>query len=374
VTGQNTQIPTQETRMPRPEVTVIVPTRERPHYLRTTLLSILASAAEAECTMDGGTRILVVDDASETDSTRRVAESLGVDYVRIAEHDGRFQPGSAIRLGVSKVDTPYYTIFGDDDIMLPRHLPLHLRNLRDGIDVSSASFHITDSSLTLVRTVLLRQPHLGDLLAGKIRINDGSVTRTEIVSDLDFDPSLDAQILYPIWATLLIRGHSFKAEPEPTFLYRRHDANISDRGGPADQEIRDEIQAKMRALAKQVLGSVPEPAEPADRSAAIVYPTPSAEEIASVWPAGKPAAPRARPGGRGAGAGGRGAGGAGTGGAGTGGTGTGGTGTGGTGTGGAGTGGGRGLPAKPATRPSRPLWRRMASRVKRAALVLIRGR
>ncbi len=257
--------------MPRPEVTVIVPTRERPHYLRTTLLSILTSAAEAECTMDGGTRILVVDDASETDSTRRVAESLGVDYVRIAEHDGRFQPGSAIRLGVSKVDTPYYTIFGDDDIMLPRHLPLHLRNLRDGIDVSSASFHITDSSLTLVRTVLLRQPHLGDLLAGKIRINDGSVTRTEIVSDLDFDPSLDAQILS------------------------------------------------------------------------------SAEEIASVWPAGKPAAPRARPGGRGAG-------------------------TGGAGTGGAGTGGGRGLPAKPATRPSRPLWRRMASRVKRAALVLIRGR
>ena len=249
--------------MTDPELTVIVPTRERPDLLRQTLESILAAADVAQAKLKAATRILVVDDASPTDSTRDLVTSLAdrnVDYARVEVHDGRKDPGAAIKLGVSLTTTPYLTIFGDDDIMLPQHIALHLRNMRKGHDVSAGSYYITDGDLNRQYAKKRRPAHLGDFLTGRIDVNDGAFVRTELIQAVELDPTLLAQMLYPVWATLLIDKRKFTYSRKPTFLYRRHDANISSVNKDSeDAAIRTALQEKYRALAQERLGAVPPP-------------------------------------------------------------------------------------------------------------------
>lgn len=253
------------------DVTIVVPTRERPEFLRATLHSILASAAEAR---RGGTttRILVVDDASPTHSTERLAAELGVDYHRIAVHDGRNNPATAIATGVGLVESPFYSLFGDDDIMLPRFIGAHVAALAAGHDVCSTSFIQTDADLTPVREVLLPEATLGDLLAGKVTINDGAMTRTELTRDLEWDRSLDQVILYPIWLELLFRGARFARLTEPSFLYRRHDGNVSDQLGAEDAAQRERVRQAFRERVIARDGAVPEPSAPPGPPAAASRP------------------------------------------------------------------------------------------------------
>lgn len=244
------------------EVTIIIPTRERPDYLRVTLHSVLASAAEAA--IHGVTcRILVVDDASPTDSTRMLANELGVDYHRIAVHDGRNNPATAIATGVGLVTSRYYSVFGDDDLMLPRFIAAHVAALEAGHDVCTTAFVRTDAELRAVREVTLPEPAIGDLLAGRITVNDGAMTRTELVRDLPWDADLEQVILYPIWLELLYRGARFTNLTEPTFLYRRHAENISDRLDDRDAASRIRIRDRYRTLVLERDGIVPDPTPPA---------------------------------------------------------------------------------------------------------------
>jgi glycosyltransferase involved in cell wall biosynthesis len=246
-----------------PELTVIVPTRERPGLLRETIESILAAADVAQRKLGAGVRILVVDDASPTESTRELVEpmaSRGVDYARVPEWDGRKDPGAAIALGVSLTTTPYMTIFGDDDVMLPEHIALHLKDMHAGYDVSAASFYVTDGQLNRQYKIMLRRAHLGDFLVGRIKVNDGAFVRTELVQAVGLDPALLAQMMYPVWATLLIDGRKFTYSRTPTFLYRRHSANISDVNKDAeDKTLRQMLQEKYQALALATLGEIPSP-------------------------------------------------------------------------------------------------------------------
>jgi len=251
-----------------PELTVIVPTRDRPGLLRETLESILASAEVARRELKATVRVLVVDDASPTESTRELVGELAaeeetaasVEYARVEVHDGRKDPGAAIKLGVSLTTTPYLTIFGDDDIMLPPHIALHLRNMRKGDDVSAGSYFVTDGNLQRQYAKRRRAAHLGDLLVGRIDVNDGAFVRTELVQAVDLDPALLAQMLYPVWATLLIDKRRFAFSRTPTFLYRRHDANISSVNKDSeDSALRSMLQEKYRALAMERLGAVPPP-------------------------------------------------------------------------------------------------------------------
>jgi glycosyltransferase involved in cell wall biosynthesis len=240
------------------DVTIVIPTRERPSYLRATLHSVLTSAAEARL-RDIETRVLVIDDASPTDSTTRLARELGVDYHRIPVHDGRNNPATAIATGVGLVESRYYSVFGDDDIMLPRFIGAQVAALEAGHDVCTASFLRTDAELRTVREVILPEPAIGDLLAGRITINDGAMTRTDLARGLAWDPGLDQQIFYPIWLELLFRGARFTRLVEPLFLYRRHTENVSDQLDDRDAEQRSEIRNRYRAAVLARDGAIPGP-------------------------------------------------------------------------------------------------------------------
>lgn len=231
---------------PDPFLTVVVPTRERADYLRTSVRSVLVAADEAR-RAGWGVRVLVVDDVSPTAATREVAEQLGVDYVRLDKHDGQNNPASAIAHGVSLVTSPFLALFGDDDIMLPRHLVSHLELVEAGYDLVTCSFIRTDSTLRQIERRTLPEPHLGDLLDGKIMINDGAVVRTELAQRAPWDPSLGQVVLYPVWLTIMTAGARATTIVEPGSLYRRHQENISDALPPEDHRTREAIAEKFRA-------------------------------------------------------------------------------------------------------------------------------
>jgi glycosyltransferase involved in cell wall biosynthesis len=242
-----------------PSLTVLIPTRERAQFLGPTITSVLAAASEAERVTGTRTEVLVVDDASEDDgATRSVAERYAVRYHRITEHDGRRDPGVAIATGVQLVDTDCHLLFGDDDAMLPMHISLAMNLVGDGADVVSTSYYLTDSRLVPTREVVLPQPHLGDLARGYSLVNDGAVTRTELVRDLTWDPALTGIMLLPLWVTLALDDRVFAVSTTPSWLYRRHDANISAALSDDDLAIRARVVESLQAQVIARLGHLPD--------------------------------------------------------------------------------------------------------------------
>ena len=94
-----------------PAVSVIIPTRERPHLLRRAVESARAAGE--------GVEVVVVDDAS-TDETASVCASIqGIRYVR-AESNRRVAGARNVGLLASSAD--YVAFLDDDDLRLPGSL------------------------------------------------------------------------------------------------------------------------------------------------------------------------------------------------------------------------------------------------------------
>jgi glycosyltransferase involved in cell wall biosynthesis len=247
--------------MSAPDVTIVVTTFDRAAWLEASLHSILTSAAigrQAGIT----TRVLVVDDASPNDETRDVAGRLGVDYVRVPVNDGRRTPSFGRVVGLGQVDSRYHAFFDDDDIMLPRWIPLHVAALEAGHDICSTAFWRTDASLLPTRQVVPAVATLGDLMAGRNPINDQSLVRREALAGIEWEPELDNVMVLPVWLELAFRGRSFHRLEEPTFLHRRHDENTSDHLEPSDADLRRQVIARYLPRVIERFGAVPEPSQP----------------------------------------------------------------------------------------------------------------
>ncbi len=100
-----------------PELTVLIPSRERPERLRRCLESILACAYPA-------TRfsVLVVDNAPQSDRTRALIEELAGAFAGRVHYQREDAPGSASarNRGLAAVDTPL-VVMTDDDVIADRH-------------------------------------------------------------------------------------------------------------------------------------------------------------------------------------------------------------------------------------------------------------
>jgi len=78
------------------------------------------------------------------------------------------------------------------------------------------------------------------------------------VRDLTWDPSLTGIMLLPLWVRLMLDGRTFAVSTTPTWLYRRHEGNISAELSAADQAIRDRVVADLQALVVAELGELPD--------------------------------------------------------------------------------------------------------------------
>ncbi|HYV13566.1 MAG TPA: glycosyltransferase family A protein, partial [Pyrinomonadaceae bacterium] len=101
-------------------ISVIIPTRSRPHLLPRAVESALAAGTDVE--------VVVVDDAS-TDETAEVCRALkGISYIRLAHNQG---VAGARNAGVLSSSAEYIAFLDDDDLRLPGSLDLQLEVLRN---------------------------------------------------------------------------------------------------------------------------------------------------------------------------------------------------------------------------------------------------
>lgn len=240
-----------------PAVTIVVATYDRPAWLAVALRSVQLSAAFAF--LKGvDTTILVVDDASVGEDTRRVCDSFGVRYVRNRLNDGRMDPSAARALGIAEVDTEYFGFFDDDDVMLVRYVAAHVALAESGFDVVSSPYFLTDADLRPVGLFRDLPARLGDMVADHNMVNDYSVVRTARAQDV-WRPELGKAMPFGAWLELAYRGAAFAQLDEPTFLYRRHGDNMST-GAAEDPTLLATRHALTREYAERIArrdGAVP---------------------------------------------------------------------------------------------------------------------
>jgi glycosyltransferase involved in cell wall biosynthesis len=225
------------------DVTIVVATHDRPEMLEVELHSILASAATVK-PRGIETRVIVVDDASATMAARDIAARLEVDYVRRPTNGGVAQ---TLVTGFDLVDSPYYSLWGDDDYMLPRWFALHLDAIEQGYDVVAASYWKTDAALRPMKQVTLQPVRLADLRAGQVWANDQSLVRRSALEGIRWRPERERAMLMTMWLALASAGRKFTSLDEPTWLYRRHATNLSNQLTEHDMSLRLEAMAEYAA-------------------------------------------------------------------------------------------------------------------------------
>ena len=101
-----------------PNVSVIIPTHNRPH--------LLARAVESARLAGSDVEVIVVDDAS-TDETAAVCQGLeGIKYIRLDRNQG---VAGARNVGILASTAKYIAFLDDDDLRLPSTLDLQLEAL-----------------------------------------------------------------------------------------------------------------------------------------------------------------------------------------------------------------------------------------------------
>jgi glycosyltransferase involved in cell wall biosynthesis len=120
-------------------ISVVVPTCNRPEYLRQALASIRALEGDAY-----SFEILVGDNGSAP-ATRDVADEFGAVYIKVE----RTGAGAARNAGLSAATGDYIAFLDDDDVWLPTHLRRHFEILDARPDVEAVIGQVisTDAEL-----------------------------------------------------------------------------------------------------------------------------------------------------------------------------------------------------------------------------------
>jgi glycosyltransferase involved in cell wall biosynthesis len=238
------------------DITVVVTTADRPDWLERSLRSVLATirADGVEAT------VLVVDDSRDPGPAREVAASQGADYAINPTHASTTNPSSARIFGLSRVETPLFAFFDDDDVMLAGHLGLMKGHVDHGADLCATGYFVgrdRDGGLARGRRVIPRQGRLGDLLAGWNSINDGSMMRTEAALKLRWDPELANVMMYSVFVQALVEGWRVDRTAQPTFIYRQSTNSQSRSLDEDDDQVRLAMLSHYRDIVRRRDGRVP---------------------------------------------------------------------------------------------------------------------
>jgi glycosyltransferase involved in cell wall biosynthesis len=104
-------------------ITVIIPTLRRPQLLARAIRSVQAQTVKAF--------VIAVTDNASCDGTRQVVAEMmaGDPRIRYHEQATNLGPHANFQYALERVETPYFTLLSDDDLMLPDFLAHSLRVL-----------------------------------------------------------------------------------------------------------------------------------------------------------------------------------------------------------------------------------------------------
>jgi hypothetical protein len=126
----------------KPVVSVVVPTRDRAHFLDDALKSVMRATDRVSPSCS--TEVIVVDDWS-TDSTEEVAARYPIRFVK-----NRGSGVAAARnTGISTARGRLIAFLDDDDIWLPHHLQVHLDKRREfpGVGITYSQGMLANEAL-----------------------------------------------------------------------------------------------------------------------------------------------------------------------------------------------------------------------------------
>lgn len=217
-----------------PLVSVVVPTRNRPHYLREALASALAQTYR-------NTEILVRDNAS-AEETRRVVEGFSDPRIKYQRHAVNVGPTRNVIEACRLAAGTYVASLHDDDLWEPDFLEKLVPPLEEHADavIAFSDHHIIDgagrlnSEMTVKNTkqwkrdILqsgLHKPlHRIAVVNKSIPLSMAAVLRKDAV---DWDAVPDLPSCYDFWLMYLIsrEGRAGYYIPERLTRYRVHDGS-----------------------------------------------------------------------------------------------------------------------------------------------------
>jgi glycosyltransferase involved in cell wall biosynthesis len=231
-----------------PDVSVVIPTRNRRALLRRALRSVLAQRRVA-------IEVFVVDDAS-TDGTADFVRSLGDPRVMVVRHQTARGVAAARNTGLARARAPWVAFLDDDDMWAPTKLTRQLSAAAQaGAGWVCAGAVIVDETLAIVAGK--GPPVNGDvsqLLAFNIVPGGGSgpVVRTDLARAVGgFDSAFSILADWDMWIRLFLETPP-ACVWHPVVAYLRHTGSMSHLNEGFDGEL-DRMVVK-HARARQQLG------------------------------------------------------------------------------------------------------------------------
>lgn len=221
--------------MPSPRVSVVVPTRGRPGFLRRAVGSVLAQTFP-------DVEVVVVDDGPSPEVAAFVAGHAD-ERVRLIRHETNRGVATARNTGVAAARGEYLAFLDDDDVWLPHKLERQLAAAGAGARVVHSLVYVADAEgrvyerasergFRLFREVAAAGcPYVWLLRRSACQIGTFLVHRDCVAEVGGFDPELptveDLDFVHR-----LRRRFPFHLVDEPLSKYCRHDGNASSRTDP----------------------------------------------------------------------------------------------------------------------------------------------
>jgi hypothetical protein len=201
-----------------PEVSVVVPTRNRVDLLRQALSTILGQE-------DVSLEVVVVDEAS-ADGTAEMLAAASDSRLRVLRNDEPVGPATARNQGAAATRARWVAYCDDDDLWAPDKLRRQLDALRAAPEAGwcSTGDVLVDPSLRVIGHT--RPPHGPDLLPLLLKHNTLSAGASGVVVGRDllaaaggFDPSMKGGEDWELWIRLAQRSPLTSVD-HPLVAYR----------------------------------------------------------------------------------------------------------------------------------------------------------
>jgi O-antigen biosynthesis protein len=208
-----------------PDVTLVIPTRNRVGYLQETIASCLGQEY-SRC------RVVVADDGS-TDGTAELVRALaehGVALVTGPHVGGPLNRNRAL----TTIDTPFVMWVGDDDVLLPNALASRIAMLQrfPDADVIHGDLLQVNAQLAPQQVIAYEDWYdrpdalLATLFQRNVIADGGSLVRTAVYARAGlYDAAFPRGHDYHLWSRLATRAR-FKHDPGVTYLWRWHGSNL----------------------------------------------------------------------------------------------------------------------------------------------------
>ena len=223
-----------------PPVTIVIPSRDRPGYLRRAVAAALAQH-------DIEVEVVVVDDGSAVPVAESLARTVAAadGRVRVLRHETSQGVSAARNHGLAAAEGEWVGFCDDDDIWAPDKVPSQLLAAKaDDAPWTCSGAVAVDPGLEPL--YVMRTPADGvdtacELLRANIIPGGGSsvVARTEVVRDVGgFDPDFSALADWEMWIRLGAAGPLASVD-RPSVAYLVHpDAMSIDTAGLRDEVAR----------------------------------------------------------------------------------------------------------------------------------------